>query len=169
MNEYEQQALDFLKSSNATIDIKLVGRTRNKNWNEKELRNLYDFTIKTPRGEMTGEFWDSIHDTEIYYMTKEEYAKKRFRCEFRYLTPGDQNKVHKELKEKKAKAVPTTYSILSCLTTYNPGTFKDFCIDFGYSDDSISALKIYHAVQEEWNNLCRIFTLEQLEQLAEIQ
>lgn len=56
-----------------------------------------------------------------------------------------------------AKRPPSAYDVLACLTKYDSGTFKDFCGDFGYSDDSIKALETYRAVQEEWSEVRRMF------------
>ena len=64
---------------------------------------------------------------------------------------------------------PTKYDVLSCLTTYNPGTFENFCLDFGYDNDSISALRTYDAVVSEWDHVSMLFTEEELEKLREIQ
>ena len=63
---------------------------------------------------------------------------------------------------------PTEYDILACLTKYDPGTFEEFCSDYGYDEDSRTAEKIYIAVVREYKQLERIFTTEQLEELAEI-
>lgn len=63
---------------------------------------------------------------------------------------------------------PTAYDVLSCLTKYDPGTFENFCGDFGYDIDSRKAYKTYKAVMKEWKNIELLFTPEQLEQLAEI-
>jgi len=60
------------------------------------------------------------------------------------------------------------YDVLSGLTSYDVGSFEDFCSEFGY-DDSRKVEKIYKAVCKEYQNLCRLFTPEQLEKLAEIR
>lgn len=70
--------------------------------------------------------------------------------------------------ERAVKSNPSDYAILSCLDAYN-GTFVDFCADYGYSDDSIIARKIYNSVMRQALELKRIFTPEQLEKLGEIQ
>lgn len=63
---------------------------------------------------------------------------------------------------------PTPYDVLACLTKYNPYSFEDFCAYFGYDYDS-QAEKIYNAVCKEWDNINKLFTSEQIEQLQEIQ
>jgi len=63
---------------------------------------------------------------------------------------------------------PEMYDILSCLQKYDIGTFENFCGDFGYNEDSRKAEKIYKAVAKEYENMCRLFTPEQLEEMSEI-
>ncbi|MCM1178677.1 MAG: hypothetical protein NC347_00335 [Clostridium sp.] len=63
---------------------------------------------------------------------------------------------------------PTTYNILSCLQKSDPGTFRDFCLEFGYDYDSRKAEQTYHAVRKEWLNVKALFgdVLEELEEIA---
>jgi hypothetical protein len=70
---------------------------------------------------------------------------------------------------KNGKSKPSAYDVLTCLTKNDPGTFEDFCGDFGYDEDSRKSEKIYRAVQTEWRNVSRFFTSTELEQLQEIQ
>lgn len=168
-NEYLQQAEDFLKSANAKMQINFVGLAINREWKEKETRALYEVTITTPRGSYSFDFWDSIYNTKIKAMDYKAYALKRYGRTFEGLNYGEQQTVCRELKAKKAAASPLSYNVLACLTKYEPGTFSNFCSDFGYDEDSRTAERIYFAVQKEYNNLCRIFTAEQMEELADIQ
>lgn len=48
MNEYTKQATDFLKKANATMNIEFVGPAVNTDWKERERRNLYEITLRTP-------------------------------------------------------------------------------------------------------------------------
>lgn len=67
---------------------------------------------------------------------------------------------------------PTAYDILSCLGIDYTESFEDFCSEFGYNDLPLSEYprvkRIYDAVQEESEGLQRLYTEEELEQLAEI-
>ena len=63
---------------------------------------------------------------------------------------------------------PRAYDLLACLTKYDPGTFANFCGDYGYSEDSISALRTYKAVCREWAKVSRFFTAGELAELADI-
>lgn len=168
-NEYTEQAEKFLQDAGATMKIEFQGRAINAAWKEKELRNLYAVTITTPRGSYTFDFWDSLYNTELTQMTIEQYARKHFCMLYEDMTRSEQSKARAELAKKQKEARPTCYDVLACLTTYDPGTFEDFCAEYGYDEDSRAAERIYIAVQKEFANLKRIFTPEQIEAMQEIQ
>lgn len=73
-----------------------------------------------------------------------------------------------EYIEKEEKTPPTAYDILTCLTKYDPGTFENFCADFGYDTDSRKAERTYKAVKEEWDGVQALFNDEELTELQEI-
>ena len=68
---------------------------------------------------------------------------------------------------------PTEYDSLACLEKYDVGTSDDFVSEFGYEVHSWSDVKqienTYRAVKKEYQDLCRIFTPEQMERLRKIQ
>ena len=168
MNIYTQMADDFLSKANAKIDITFIGRAVNSDWGETALRNLYDVKITTRRGSMTIKFWDSLYNTQITQMSIDDYAKKCFRTHYNCLTSYERTKASKELKEKQNGAKPTAYDVLACLTKYDCGSFDNFCLEYGYNNDSIRALKTYLACSKEYEELHRIFNAEQMEELREI-
>lgn len=143
MNKYQEQALDFLKECDAKIRINFIGFKANRDWNETKERSLFNIVLTTPKGFMNFNFWDSFVNT----------TKLR-------------NQIRVGIK---ITAKPTIYDVLACLTKYDPGTFEDFCSDYGYDEDSETSKKIYFAVQDEFSQLCEIFTPEQMEKLCEIQ
>lgn len=63
---------------------------------------------------------------------------------------------------------PTEYNVLTCLVKYDPETFENFCSEYGYDNDSISALKTYKAVCKEWKGVDRLFS-DIIDELREIQ
>ena len=152
MDEYIKQATEFLQKTYTKMKIRYVGLAVNKEWKEKEKRCLYEITLTSPRGSMTFDFWDSIQNTKIRTMPFDAYNVQ----------------ANKELAAKKKAAVPSVYDVLACLQKYDPGTFEDFCSDYGYDEDSRTAERIYFAVQKEYTQLARLFTPEQMEELAEI-
>lgn len=101
-------------------------------------------------------------------MTAEDYAKKKYKARYQDLTMFHKSRVLQDLKSLKAKVKPTEYDILACLEKYGYDNFSDFCAEFGYSADSISARETFLAYGEEYARLRRIFTEEQMEKLREI-
>lgn len=152
MDEYIKQATDFLQKTYSKMKIEYVGLAVNKEWKEKEKRCLYEITLTSPRGSMTFDFWDSIRNTRIKTMPFDAYNVQ----------------ASKELAAKKKAAVPSVYDVLACLQKCDPGTFENFCSDYGYDEDSRTAIRVYLAVQNEYTQLTRLFTPEQMEELAEI-
>lgn len=65
------------------------------------------------------------------------------------------------------RIAPTAYDVLACLTKYDPGTFDNFCSDFGYDTDSRKAEKTYFAIQKEYAGVVKIFG-DVMEELQEI-
>lgn len=142
MNEYDKQAIEFLSSVPADMEIRYAGTAVNHLWNEKEPRDMFSFIIKTEKGSMNGIFWDSLGNT------KERLARRA--------------------KPKN----PRAYSILACLEKYEVGSMDDFMAEFGYeirsAKDMTNFIETYNAVVKEYNDLCRIFTPKQMEALREI-
>ena len=67
------------------------------------------------------------------------------------------------------KIVPLTeYDILACMEKYDPGTFQDFCDNSGYDNDSIKAREIYFKCQDQYSQICRMFTSAEIERLQDI-
>lgn len=62
---------------------------------------------------------------------------------------------------------PTAYDILACLDCWE-GDFSEFCSEYGYSDDSISALSIYDAVIKQAIGLKNLYNTEEMEKLGDI-
>lgn len=62
----------------------------------------------------------------------------------------------------------TAYDILSSSTLHDPGTFENFCDDFGYDTDSRRAMDVYLAVQKDWSGVCAFFTKDERAELAEV-
>lgn len=54
-----------------------------------------------------------------------------------------------------------------CFTKYDPGTFENFCMEFGYDTDSRRAERIYKSVVREYKAVKRLFG-DILEELQEI-
>lgn len=169
MTEYQAQAKEFLASCNATMEINFIGKEVPSHWlGETKPHNKYQFTITTPKGKYTSYFWDSLHNTEISEMSVAKYAEKKYKARYDVLSYREKTIAAKELAALKAEAKPAEYDILACMEKYGYDSFTDFCNEFGYSTDSISARETYLACGEEYVGLRRIFTEEQMKMLREI-
>ena len=170
MTEYQAQAKQFLADCKATMEINFIGKEIPSNWlGETKPHNKYQFTITTPKGKYTSYFWDSLHNTEVSEVSERTYAQQKYKASYDCLRSHEKAKARAELAKLKASAIPTEYDILACLEKYSYDSFSDFCAEFGYSTDSISARETFLACGEEYAGLRRIFTEEQMEKLMEIQ
>lgn len=170
MTDYQAQAKQFLADCNATMEISFIGKEIPSHWlGETKPHNKYQFTITTPKGKYTSYFWDSLHNTEVSEMNIQSYAERKYKARWDVLRYNEKVKAIKELDVLKAKAKPTEYDVLACVEKYGYDSFSNFCAEFGYSTDSISARETFLACGEEYAGLRRIFTEEQMEKMREIQ
>lgn len=65
----------------------------------------------------------------------------------------------------------TAYDVLACISgdVHCAETFKDFCADFGYEEDSIKALQTFRRCSAFSKRLRAFFTEKEIEELSEIQ
>lgn len=91
--------------------------------------------------------WDDSYERNLWEFTIKK-GRKSYKSEF---WDSVANSNHIDPVE------PSNYDLLACLTKYDPGTFEDFCVDFGYNTDSRKAEKTYKAVVKEYESLCRVF------------
>lgn len=110
----------------------------------------------------------SFHDHAKYFDTDKE---ERDIYKVTLTTPAGRYafKFGQSITNSDQNTPPTAYDIFTCVTKYDPGTFDNFCSEFGYDTDSRSAEKTYKAVCREWKNISRLYTPEQLELMQEIQ
>lgn len=171
MTEYEKHAKDFLDACNAKIKITFVGKEINHLWNEDKPRNKYHWVITTPRGSVEGDFWDSFHNTEITSMDYRMLIEAAMRKSRDAVLPEDFPELSEFIAMKKV-AKPNAYSILACLEKYDVGSMDAFMYEYGYqiksAQDIANFITTYNAVVKEYNDLCRIFTPEQMVMLREI-
>jgi len=164
MTDYEKQASDFLEKTGATIETKLIGNFPYFD-GDKESRDVYKITFKRNNKLWSFRFGQSIVDSKADTIEGEHPTRiskgKKLHYEnsgYKYLNPVGWIKRAKK---------PTSYDILACLTKYDPGTFDDFCSDFGYTHTTKGAQKTYFAVQKEFSECQKMFG-DVIEELAEI-
>jgi len=67
------------------------------------------------------------------------------------------------------KTPPTEYDILACLGTHPTESFEVFCQSFKYNTNNKHTKNIYNAVKDEYQNLQRLYSEQEMELLQEIQ
>lgn len=141
---------------------------------DKDKRDIYKIQLKKGNREYVFNFGQSIVNSGFYV----KYGNRNVEIDRKYL--------QKEFKPELIKHInsllkwdyqpntdllhypkePRLYDIITCLTKYDPGTFEDFCSEFGYDEDSKKAEKIYNAVRDEYLSMCSLFSDEELEILS---
>lgn len=186
MNDYQKEAKDFCEKYNVKIISVYTGH-RKYFPDDKTARACFSVTIiregKTP---YTFDFGQSLNES---YKAREgnfgatwqggkplKTMPQSFDYE-RYNLPTSAKEVAETRVRISGKMVqwfvsqaiipPTEYDILASVTKYDPGTFDDFCSDYGYDTDSKKAEKTYFAVQKEWSNIIRLFS-DCMDELQEI-
>jgi hypothetical protein len=172
--DYKKQAQDFMDKTKTTFSAKLMGHIPYSP-DDKESRDVYEVTLERKgRKAWSFRFGASIFDSGRDLENKPYSDMGRL--------PPEANKAYNSGKSgevngykishgmgsiQKIRKAPTAYDVLACLTKNDPGTFEDFCADYGYDDDSRKAEGIYREVQKEWANVERVFG-DVIEELQEI-
>jgi hypothetical protein len=147
--DYEKQGTDFLEKHGVKMTVKLLYNGPYFD-DEKENRDIYQITLeRSGKKPWSFRFGQSLNNSRQERRTHEGWEERRKR-------------------EAKVKA-PSAYDVLSVLEKYDPGTFSEFCAEFGYDTDSRKAEKVYFAIQEEYSNLRQMFSGAEINAMAEIQ
>lgn len=172
VSTYEQQAIDFLQSTGCEFSVTYL-RSGKYFPDDKEERDIYYITLKRGLREYKFEFGQSLNNSGFYY----KKGVRSYKIDRKLL---DENITASYIRNKidfgfipntdtiHYPSAPTAYDVLASLTKYDPGTFEDFCGEYGYDTDSKKAEKTYNAVKDEFLNLSRLFTDAEIEQLQEI-
>lgn len=171
MSEYQQQALDFLKKTNTTIDIQYEKFDKHFN-TDTQKRDIYRIMIKRGNRSFSFNYGQSIVNSGIIHAWNIKNSTPFRHNNINCVSCGDIENLNyyatKDFKLLKKRQFPNEYSILACLTKYPVDTFDNFCSEFGYDTDSKKAEKTYNAVKEEWDNVQKIWNDEEIKLLQEI-
>lgn len=171
-NEYDRQAREFAEKHNLEITTTYQGHYPRFG---NEITANYTITLsRLGKHPYTFTFSASVYDS-WHYTDDLRMLKKR-----KGLPPKlDINKFMLECLNQpqfafgryiinQTKTAPSLYYVLTCLTKQDPGSFEDFCADYGYDTDSRAAEKIWYDVREEGRAVEALFS-DCLEELGEIQ
>lgn len=170
--DYNVQALDFLNATNTKMTAEFIENGKHFD-DDKHNRDIYKVTFKRGNRKFSVSFGQSLANSTklVDVKTGNEFTmdgeclKGKLKIldvdRYRYALGRD-------LKEVKGTP-PTAYDVLACLEKYGYEDFEDFCATFGYDTDSRRAKKIFKSVQKEYDNVCKLWSDEEIEQLREIQ
>lgn len=179
---YLKQANDFLKSTGTKLHVSYL-ETGKHFEDDKTIRDIYKVTLKKGDKVYSFNFGQSLQDSRHFYLKAENVsisifnnnifmyeddAKKeveKIKSNIKLKNPSFKPIIHVLTSERKQ---PSSYDILTCLTKYDPGTFEDFCGEFGYDTDSRKAEKTYNLVIAEWMEISDLFNEEEMDLLREI-
>jgi hypothetical protein len=139
ISEYEQKAIDFLNKYGIKYSAKFKGYKRHFA-DDKEERDTFLCTLRRNGKSISFNFGQSINDTTGYGTNP-----------------------------------PTAYDLLTSVTKYDPYDFHNFCGDYGYEEfasdgyENRKSMRIYKAVEKEWQKVNSFFSAEEIEELQEIQ
>ncbi len=180
--DYDKQSQDFLDRANVSFAVVLIGSDcpmfcedkgkgkdldkvdtypRKSHIHGKHYRatfgrvNIDAQNANHKTGTFTVDYWNSYADEEHNKLGSPAYRN------------GETGIMFLGSRNKKRTVKP--YDVLTCVQKSDPGTFEDFCADFGYDNDSRKAERVYRAVVEEWRKVRSFFTEAEIEALQEIQ
>lgn len=164
IKSYEKKIDDFIKKTNTTFKCEFLKNDFHF-LDDDETRDIYKITLKRGSREYVFNFGQSIIASGLYFCYTPEGKKYAHTLnEAIKLMKGNSGdkKKNKDFKE------PLIYDVLPCLTINEVGSFRDFCANYGYSDDSIKAKTIYEAVIKEYEGMKMLYNEQELEELSNI-
>ena len=178
IDDYEQQAIDFLESTNTRLDVKYLYTGKHFD-SDTEDRDIYLFTLTNGKFSYSANFGDSIHNTErrklANYMPYSAHQLWGNALQVAIRAGFIDHKGHKINREavKQAKTLkPNAYDILACLDILYCDTFEEFCAEFGYDEQPItehdSVMQTFLKCREQSRALNKLFTSDELQSLSEI-
>jgi hypothetical protein len=143
MNQYIDQANNFLADSNLSIKITKMKPQRPLSWDKNHRGAGYWVTLRRSN-------WQNSFN-----------LRDRFRFDF-----------WGSVSDLEAGQDPTAYEVLAAIAgqeQYAGYTHDEFCKTFGYSDDSIQAKQVYTGTVKLGQRMLQFFTPNELNQLSTIQ
>lgn len=143
-NDYVKQAETFLTDTATTFSVRFLEHGKYFPDDDKT-RDIWEVTLVRGSRSYSFRFGQSLTDS-----AKPRWFNGRLSPPNRPGTP------------------PSSYDVLACLTKNHPGTLDNFCADMGYDLASRKAVNVYKAVLDEYLNLSRLYSDEELDRMSEI-
>lgn len=164
MSDYEETAQKFLERTGVSFKAEFLKNDKyfpdDEDFpDDEEKRDIYNITLSRDSRLWTFTFGQSIQASGKFILNRT--GDKVMKIPYRDGVP-ESRKANKDYVE------PSTYDVLAAITKNDPGTFQQFCDDFGYSSDSIKNRNTYDAVCKEWLNVQILWNDKEIEELQEI-
>lgn len=160
-SEYEIQAEEFLSKAGIEFKAELIGHEKHFP-DDAEERDVYSLTLTRTKSQRSISF--RFGQSIVNSLPDKEEIREIERKAWHNHTSGALDLRKRRLQVK----APSAYDLLAGIQKSSLGSFKEFCRDFDYNDDSIKASKTWQAVVEEWFKVESFFTPEELEESRNI-
>lgn len=171
MGNYNEQAKNFLAATQTTIEIVFLKNDYHFS-SDTSKRDIYKVTFKRGQRSFTVEYGQSTMNSAklVDGVMGDEFTMSGACLKGRLTITGDVEKYKRAQGLREVKGIPpTAYDVLACLQKYEIGDLENFCEDMGLSSDSIKARKLHKAVEKEYNDVCKIWSDEEIGLLQEIE
>ncbi len=166
-SKYDEAADLFLKETGTTMTA--IFKKNDYHFNgDKDKCDIYSVTLKRGNRKYKFDFGQSINESQYY---KDKATDREFTMDGHNKKGGFKATIEylKEYCKLIPGKSPSLYSVLACLTKYDPIDFNSFCSDYGYDADSITAKKTYKSVVKEYDKVCSLFNDDEIEAMQAIQ
>jgi hypothetical protein len=162
MRDYDQEAQAFCDQYGIKIEWRFLHH-EDRHDIKRRFRdtpvawcNVWQFTMSRDGRTYSGKFTGSVHDA-----CGKELERASVPNSFSHFPGWSKNRGTPPTQ-------PSAYDLLACLTKSDPGSFENFCGEYGYDTDSRAALDIYIAVQAEWAGVQHVIPPEAMDEFQEI-
>jgi hypothetical protein len=186
MSKYQILANDFLIRTGVTFEAKFLKNDFHFA-SDKTTRDIYEITLARGSRKMIFNFGQSLNSSGDWLIRVDKATKRVFKLPLENFINAEElhlSDTHCIAKLNRAqinlhgerryfdrierRSAPTAYAVLACLTKHSAGTIENFCSDFGYDIDSKSAEQIYLACEKEFEEVQKLWTDAEIEELREI-
>ena len=177
---YHGQAQAFLAGTETIIEARFHAmKAGHFGPDDKDIRDIWEIRMTRNGRVYQFHFGESIKRTEerlerIAGSTRSESGERMrhgytlgfpAQSKFQKWETAAREWVKLETMEAMSMNAPKAYSILACMTTYEPGDVDEFAANYGYEKPS-QAIRAHEAVTKEYNALRAMFDNDELETLA---